>query len=164
VNVANDLRAALENKQFLDENLPRIRAEIHALAGEKAAEKRFEGTIKEGLYFKSDRGRVAATAGQTLVAKFDFLWRVPPPSGKEVRFSGGPTQDDRAPFYACSRVLFLTKRFFVFPPAKCELLADQDVSWFYQVPLAQLSESEAEKERAYRASLGLHFPLTKLPE
>jgi uncharacterized membrane protein len=164
VNVENDLRGALQRKQFLDENLPKIGAEIRALAAEKAVEKRYEGTSREGLYFKPDRGRVAAAAGEPPVARFDFLWRVPPPSGKEVRLSGGLTQEDRAPFYACSRELFLTKRLFLFPPGKCELLADQDISWLYQVPLTELSANEAEKERAYRASLGLHFPLTKLPE
>src|SRR5262249_23696468 len=35
VNVENDLRAALQKKQFLDESLPRFATEFRALAGEK---------------------------------------------------------------------------------------------------------------------------------
>jgi tetratricopeptide (TPR) repeat protein len=163
-HVGNDLRAALQKQQFLDENLPRIGAEFRALVGEKMVERRYEGTPKEGLYFKPDRGRVAATAGQPLLTSFGFQWRIPPPSGTDVRFSGAPAEGDRAPFYACSKGQILTKRLFVFPPATCELLADEDVSWFYQLPLTALNPREVEKERAYRSSLGLRFPLANLPE
>jgi uncharacterized membrane protein len=164
VNVENDLRAALQKERFLNENLPKIGAEFRNLAGENMVEKRHRGTAREGLYLKPGRGPVVATEAQPLVRSFEFLWRIPPPGGDEVRFSGVPAAGDRRPFYACSKGLILTKRLFIFPPARCELLADEDVSWFYQLPLTELGASELEKERAFRTSLGLNFPLPKLPE
>jgi hypothetical protein len=69
------------------------------------------------------------------------------------------------PFYACSAALGVARRIFVFPPPRgAVLLADADVSWFFQVPLVDLSEAEASQERDYRARTGLQFPLKKIPE
>jgi uncharacterized membrane protein/cytochrome c-type biogenesis protein CcmH/NrfG len=160
-NVTNAFNAALRKQKFLEENLPRLNAEFQTLVRGQILEKRDPGTAKEGLCLKPDRGRVPVSGEQQLLASLQFLWRCPPPSGDEIRVSDTP---GRAPFYACSSSLLLSMRVLVFPPANCKLLTDQDVSWYYQVPLAELTEKEAEQERAYRARLGLRFPLTKLPD
>jgi hypothetical protein len=44
------------------------------------------------------------------------------------------------------------------------LLSDEDVSWYYQRPLAGLCASEREREEQYRRERGLHFPLATVPE
>jgi hypothetical protein len=43
-------------------------------------------------------------------------------------------------------------------------LADEEVSWFFQVPLTDLTPKEREREQAYRREKGLQFPLAELPE
>jgi hypothetical protein len=52
---------------------------------------------------------------------------------------------------------------FVFP-GKAVLLGDDEVSWFYQRPLAALTDAERAREQAYRQEKGLRFPLAAPPE
>ena len=47
---------------------------------------------------------------------------------------------------------------------KTVLLADADLSWFYQLPLLDLTAAERQREESYRGERGLRFPLTTLPE
>jgi hypothetical protein len=74
--------------------------------------------------------------------------------------------DRKPPFFACSALPVLgQKRIFVFPaPADAEFLSDEEVSWFFQRPMADLSTTERDREEDYRRKLGLRFPLKSLPE
>jgi hypothetical protein len=118
-------------------------------------EERHAGTARRGFYLKPARGPVAAAL------PVPFVWRSPPPSGDELRLdppAGG------AHFFACSAAPLLGgKRVFV-SPGGASLLADADVSWYYQRPLAELSEPQRRREEGYRAERGLRFPLAVLPE
>jgi hypothetical protein len=71
----------------------------------------------------------------------------------------------RVPFYACAANAVGPNRIFVFPsPAGVAILADDDVSWYYQVPLSQLSIHERQREITYREQNRLQFPLKRLPD
>jgi hypothetical protein len=96
--------------------------------------------------------------------KTRYLWRVPAPSGEPIRAAlekdTSFREPARRPFYACSMDQVGLRRVFVFPPPiKAILLLDEDVSWFFQLPMDQLSPEEQAREREYRRQQGLRFPL-----
>jgi hypothetical protein len=99
-----------------------------------------------------------------------FLWRSPPPAGGECRLSAPPDaaagNGREAPFYACSAEPVVgTRRAFVFPPPTgAVFLGDEEVSWYYQRPLAGLSAAERKREAAFRRERGLRFPLAAPPD
>jgi hypothetical protein len=106
---------------------------------------------------------------QPLLSRIGFVWRCPTPSGTEIRVSqpdsSVPAHDRRFPFYACSVNIIDKKRIFVFPPgARAEPLSDDEVSWFYQLKMSDLSEAERSREDDYRRERDLRFPLTHLPD
>jgi uncharacterized membrane protein/tetratricopeptide (TPR) repeat protein len=130
------------------------------------AEERHAGTPDAGLYLKPNRDRVADAAGR---APFpvDFLWRCPPPSGAEIRLTEppAPAAGRPAPFFAYSAgPLIGARRVFVFPPpVNVRFFYDDAVSWYYQRPLADLTDAERAREEDFRRERGLHFPLAELP-
>jgi uncharacterized membrane protein len=167
-------------EQTLQDNLERARKRQDAMRGAPqqiaaALEARAkdgmieEGAAGDGMYLKPNRGRVLKKDGSRLFPRVEVLWRCPPPSGAAIRLfgkDGGPASDGRRmPFYACSAEPVGPNRVFVFPPPMgVAVFADEDISWYYQVPLADLNAAEREKERAYRQQNGVHFPLALLPE
>jgi len=111
-----------------------------------------------------DRGRPAVVEG------FRFVWRSPAPSGRAVRVIADENGDNvltesQIPcFYACSTELHNRRRIFVFPaPFHAAILLDEEVSWFFQRRLIDLTPAEREREQEYRAKLNLKFPLSELP-
>jgi Tfp pilus assembly protein PilF len=132
-------------------------------------EERYPGTPKAGLYLKANRGRVVNAAGERLFPRGELFWRSPPPSGEEIRlFDAAGTalkEGERVPFYACGADHAGPSRIFVFPaPVGTKALNDEDVSWFYQLPLTELTPEEREREQDYRLRSGLRFPLATLPD
>jgi uncharacterized membrane protein/Tfp pilus assembly protein PilF len=132
------------------------------------AEERHAGTADAGLYLKPLRSRVVAADGRPPRMPVEFFWRSPSPGGQEIRLAG-PGGDAgagrRMPFYACASQPIGPKRVFVFPPpVNARLLADEDVSWFFQVPLGELDDRERGAEMRYRQERGLRFPLRALPD
>jgi hypothetical protein len=97
-----------------------------------------------------------------------FVWRCPPPAGGAICLPGpGDAAAHRRPqpFYACSELAIAGKRIFVFPaPVGTRLLSDEDVSWFWQRPLADLTEEQLTQEAAFRKARNLRFPLATLPD
>jgi uncharacterized membrane protein len=145
----------------ISEILPRL-----AAAG-GLVETRYQGSVNEGVYLLPNRGRIVNAAGQNPLGQ-EFLWRCPPPGGDEICLSrsGGTVTEPprRLPFYACSAGGG-PRRVFVFPaPRNSVVQPDAAMSWFYQVPLAELTDAERQREEEYRQRLGLSFPLGKLPE
>jgi uncharacterized membrane protein len=168
-NVQTQLVKAMRWQEILEGGLPKISPALLKLANPGLLEKRYAGTEKEGMYLKPNRGRITDTQNQPPFPSLDFCWRIPPPSGREIRVLGADgsvvREGRRRPFYACSVGLLATKRVFVFPPpASAMLLSDPEVSWFFQLPLADLTEEERQQEDAYRGKHGLAFPLTALPD
>jgi tetratricopeptide (TPR) repeat protein len=167
-NMRKNLAQAVHASEAMDAALRQVSMTLPKLAADDALlETRHRGTATEGLYFKPARGRIVDASGQAPFPQ-EFSWRCPPPSGEEIRLTGAdrslPGRPERAPFYACSATP-APKRMFVFPPPRgATLLADAAMSWFFQVPLADLNEVEAKQERDYRERLGLQFPLAKIPE
>jgi uncharacterized membrane protein len=160
-SLQNSLRQAESEQRAMEEKLRKIAQVLQSTAAATPGEVRQRGTDAEGLYLKPNRAPIKEIGGS-------FVWRIPPPSGTEIRLvdRGGAdaTAGRSSPFYACAVARIAFKRVFVFPPPlNAQLLADDDVSWFFQTRLADLTEAEAAEERAYRARLGLRFPLEKLP-
>jgi uncharacterized membrane protein len=168
------------NDATLERRLSEIKAAQRGLADALAAfdrgiqsrlspaltEQRFVGTPREGIYLKPNRGPVGNDAGG-LPLPAPCNWRCPPPSGREIRVgaaSSASSASQREPFYACSEQLVGPKRVFLFPPpGRAKLFADEDVSWFFQLPLADLNEEQRQREENYRKEQRLEFPLMKLP-
>jgi uncharacterized membrane protein len=129
-------------------------------------ERRYAGTTRDGMYLKPNRDRVASAGGIPLPGA--CFWRCPPPSGREIgplTSSAASRDGQREPFYACSEQMIGRKRVFIFPPsARAMLLADEDVSWFFQLPMTNLNDEERQREEVYREAQGLEFPLAKLPQ
>jgi uncharacterized membrane protein len=128
-------------------------------------ERRYAGTARDGVYLKANRGPVGNNAAFPLPGP--CFWRCPPPSGREIGplpSGAGSVSDRNEPFYACSEQMIGPKRVFLFlPPTGAVLLADEDVSWYLQLPLAGLSDEERQREEDYRKAQRLEFPLAKLP-
>jgi tetratricopeptide (TPR) repeat protein len=165
-DVKANLNHALRSQEAFESTLRQISQTLATLARADLPEPRHQGTPREGLYFKPDRGKVTLPRGGVPLPA-EFLWRCPPPSGQEIPLagSGGATAGGgRTPFYACSAApLVGAKRVFVFPSGAA-LLADEEVSWFFQRPLAELTEAERQRERDYRAERVLRFPLAAPPD
>ena len=148
-------------KQF-EGMLRNISLVVTDLARTTLIEESYRGTEKEWQHLQPNRQPVVEPGGAHRLP-MAFVWRWPPPKIAEER---GHTSADKAeyPFYACSAVLYGPKRFFVFPPpVNAVFLSDDEISWYFQVPLAGLNSEELQKETEYRNQLGLKFPLSKLP-
>jgi uncharacterized membrane protein len=159
--VAKDRERAIRMRDFFRQIAMDFEKQLRA----GMMEPRDPGAPRAGLYLKAIRGPVVAGGDQPVLSRVSFLWRSPPPEGTAIRLSEGGDASRRSPFYACSVSLIGTRRIFLFPSGKnLRLLADDEVSWFFQVPLADLSESERKREDTYRHDLKLTFPLNKLPE
>jgi uncharacterized membrane protein len=162
------IRKNLQNTERLQDQLQRsllrISSLIQACAEGDRIEKRYAGTTREAFYLKPNQGEVLTPAGTPPLPKTRYVWRVPPPSGEPIR---APLEKDtrlrepaRKPFFACSMDPVGLRRVFVFPPPmKAILLSDEEVSWFFQVPMDQLGPDEQVREREYRRHQVLQFPL-----
>jgi uncharacterized membrane protein/tetratricopeptide (TPR) repeat protein len=166
-DVKRRLDEARGAQQVMGEISRQIPPVFHALIGSGGlSEERHPNSPKAASYLKPNRGPVTDAAGR---APFpvEFLWRCPPPSGEEIRLTepAASTAGRSPPFFACSAgPLVGPRRVFVFPPpVNVVFLADDAVSWYYQRPLADLSEAERAREQDYRRERGLHFPLATLP-
>jgi hypothetical protein len=130
-----------------------------------STERRYAGTARDGMYLKPDRDQVATAGGIPLPGP--CVWRCPPPSGHEIgplTSAAASRGDRREPFYACSEHMIGRKRVFIFPPPTgAKFLADEDISWFFQLPMEGLTDEERQREEVYRNAQGLTFPLAKLP-
>jgi uncharacterized membrane protein/Tfp pilus assembly protein PilF len=163
-----NLNRALKSFSAVQDAMRNISRDLEALAKTSMLEERHKGTPLEGLYLKANRGRVLKADGK---APFpvEFFWRCPPPNGSEIRLFNGKGEaiqaEGRVPFYACCGQAAGPNRVFVFPaPRGVEILADEEMSWFYQVPMADLTPEERDRERTYREKHGLHCPLVALPD
>jgi uncharacterized membrane protein/Tfp pilus assembly protein PilF len=166
-NLRNNLNQTLRAQKGMAEAMRQFTLAFQALA-QPFVEQRHQGTPEAGWYLKPNRGPAVGPDGRRPLP-LEFLWRCPPPSGEEIRLLGpgntSPGEGRRAPFFACSADQVASKRVFVFPPpVNATLLADEDVSWYFQVPLAALNEAERQREDAYRKGLGLRFPRGRLAE
>jgi uncharacterized membrane protein len=165
-NVRGNLARVQHAQGELKNALRRVSVTFRALLTGDAFEKRHAGTPGEGLYPKPSRGRVVDAAGRSPLPD-PYFWRIPPPGGEAVPVlgpGGQPPAGRRLPFYACCGVAVGLKRAFVFPPAEVVLLSDDEVSWYFQVPLATLTPGERQREEDYRRREGIRFPLKSLPE
>jgi tetratricopeptide (TPR) repeat protein len=155
-NVKGNLARALRSGE-LETALRQLPAAVREAARAAGlSEERHPGTPLHGLYLRPARGPVVAPLPAP------FVWRSPPPCGGEPRLDGPAAAG--APFFACSAgPLPGPKRVFVFPDSAA-LLADEEVSWYYQRRLAELSAAERERESAYRRERGLRFPLATPPD
>jgi uncharacterized membrane protein/tetratricopeptide (TPR) repeat protein len=164
-NVAAALRAAQAMQSATARDLEAISREFRALVVSQLLEN--PGGQEGGGVLKGKRGPVAGASPQGLVAKMAFRWRSPPPDGKPIFMPGTglPAGVQRLPFFACSEKRVFSKRVFVFPPPEnARLLADDAVSWYYQLPMIDLSEAERRNEENYRRDHGLRFPQETLPD
>jgi tetratricopeptide (TPR) repeat protein len=159
------LRTAVDTQHAVQRDLQTLTREFHELVQTGMIEQR-EGA--GGRFLKHNRGPVNAGSPQSLAAKMAFYWRSPPPDGTLIQLPDAlpaASVPRRLPFLACSGKRVFSKRVFVFPaPVSARLLADEAVSWYYQLPMTALSEEERGREEAYRRARGLRFPLTVLPE
>jgi tetratricopeptide (TPR) repeat protein len=165
-----NVRAGLDSAARWLASMDRVSAAVLRLACDTLGETREAGSSEEGVFLRRSRERIADASGHVLIPGVDLYWRIPPPGGGEIQVLGpkGTTESQqvRQPFYACSATLSGAKRLFVFPPPRnVVLLADEDVSWCFQVRLSELTEQERQQEDAFRRERGLdRFPLSKLPE
>jgi uncharacterized membrane protein len=165
-DVRGNLSRALRSQADLENAIRQVSLSFRGLLSADALEKRRGAGAQEAVYLKPNRGRVVEAAGRFSLLD-PYFWRTPPPSGEDVPLAdrdGRPPRGRRLPFYACCGVSAGPKRAFVFPPVEVVLLADDKVSWYFQVPLADLTPSEREQEQAYRRQHGIRFPLVSLPE
>jgi uncharacterized membrane protein len=158
-----NLQQAQHSQELLQRSLERIARVVEVCARDTMMEKRYAGTAKEGFYLKASQAEVLTSAAVPPLPQTRYVWRIPPPSGEPVPAPGVSERSlrrpPRDPFYACSLDLVGWRRVFVFPPPqRAILLSDEDVSWFYQVPMDDLSAEEQAQERAYRQEQGLVFP------
>ena len=161
--IQRNLEQALSAQDKLQRALERIAAVIPACA-RGIAGKRYSGTDHEGLFLKPNRGEVRNNEGQSPFPTTAFLWRSIPPAGEAIRLFGPAGELLEAPyprFYACGVDLVGWRRVFVFqPPLKAILLADEDVSWAFQLRMEDLTDREREQEQDFRQSQKLRFPLS----
>jgi uncharacterized membrane protein/cytochrome c-type biogenesis protein CcmH/NrfG len=158
-----NLQHAQRSQELLHRSLEKIAAVVLECARAVLIDKRDAGTPPEGLGLKPNQGEVLTAAGVPPLPQTRYVWRVPPPSGEPVRVPSEKNhrhEGERRPFYACSTDLVGFRRVFVFPPPlRAVLLADEDVSWFFQVRMDDLTAEEQAREREYRRQQGLRFPL-----
>ncbi len=159
---------ALRAQSAIAEKMRSISIALEEVAKAGLLETRHKGEPTAGLYLKSIRGPVVNAVGRP-VFPIEFIWRSPPPSGEEIRLfdTNGEVVGDgrRVSFYACAAKPAGANRIFVFPsPRGVTILKDEEMSWYFQVPLSELTADERTREAEYRLQHGLHFPLTSLPE
>jgi uncharacterized membrane protein len=160
------------------EGAVRLRPDDAKLRNDLARAKRTQGLLSQveatmqslarrqarGGNLAPNRGPVVVEPGQMSLPA-PFVWRCPPPSGQNIPQEGSADRTLLYPFYACSAIAFGGKRVFVFPPPLgAMLLADEDVSWYWQLPLSDLTPDQRQEEIVYRKARNLQFPLTTLPE
>jgi uncharacterized membrane protein len=169
-DIKSRLAEATRAQEATDQVLRQIPATFQELIRTQGlSEKRYPNTSGAGTYLKPNRGRVLESQGRSPFPD-EFVWRVPAPSGEEIRLSDSavPVADrgPAPPFFACgTSPVFSHKRIFVFPlPVGAIFLADDEMSWFFQRPLADLSTAQLQREYEYRRRQGVRFPLAKLPE
>jgi uncharacterized membrane protein len=165
VNVQRRLATVVEAEQARQQLLVQVPQFFQGLiAANGLAEERHRDTPEAGLYLKASRGRVTDPSGRAPFP-FELVWRCPTSAGEDVRLSGAPERH-AAPFFACTAMpLIGPKRLFVFPPpVNAALFKDEEVSWLFQRPMAELSPTEREREEEYRRQHGLHFPLASLAD
>ena len=160
---------ALQWREIVERALPTMSGTILKLATSVLVEKRFSASSGDGLFLKHQRGRVTDERGQPPINGIDFVWRVPPPGGEEIKLlqlDGSPdTTNKRRCFYACSTSLLGTKRILIFPPpANALLIEDENISWRFQTTLKDLNAMELEQENLFRREHDLRFPLRALPD
>jgi hypothetical protein len=154
----------LRTQEALDHALQLITAGFRALVTSAVAEDRNSVGTAPRLHPRPDRGRVVDAAGRQPFSA-EFVWRWPPPSAANNRSVGRTGTERRSPFIACSVKLPNHWRIFVFPPPmNAVVLPDEEVSWYFQVPLAALSPEEREREMEYREKAGIQFPMESLPK
>jgi uncharacterized membrane protein len=163
-NVSAALQRATQARDVTRRDLERVTGEFQHLVrtGMLDERRRPDGSVQ----LKHSRGPVSAVTPSGLISGLAFYWRIPPPSGREIRPGGDDVAGrSRLAFFACSTKLVFSKRVFVFPPpGQADLLADEAVSWYFQMRLTDLTPDESERERAFRAERGLRFPLSSLPD
>lgn len=143
---------------------------LEKIANVDLVERRHEGNEKDGWYVKPNRATILDERGQPIIVRNSRLvWRSPAPAAVAVHLAApdrSATPDSRRQtFYACSSNLHDGTRVFVFPaPMNAMCLNDEQISWFFQRRLIDLSAAEREREREYRAEHNLRFPLATLPE
>jgi len=135
------------------------------------------GTEQEEVFLRPRQGTVPQKDSPA------FVWRTLPPSGERICFRpslAAPQESRQAPYYACAAMtnplnytpsmdkpfpLYVGKRIFVFPPPlNAIMLNDEQVSWYFQRRMIDLTEEEVERELVYRQEHQFEFPLTALPE
>jgi uncharacterized membrane protein len=168
-SIKKNIEEALKAQEAVADTPRRISLALEERVRSGLLEERYHGTPGAGLYLKRNRGRVVNASGEPLFQRAEMFWRCPPPSDEEIRLfdaTGAVLEDRRRiPFYACAADHAGPSRIFVFPaPVGTQALNDEDVSWFYQVPLAELTPEEREREQDYRRRRGLRFPLATLPD
>jgi uncharacterized membrane protein len=167
--IQESLDRALSARDALLAKMRQIPLAVEALMARAGMlEPRHVGEAEAGQYLRPMRGPVVDADGRPLF-RVELLWRSPPPCGEEIRVfdtNGMAIADGRrVSFYACAAKPIGANRIFVFPPpVGVAILTDEEVSWFFQVPLAELTADERERENAYRVQLRLRFPLETLPE
>jgi uncharacterized membrane protein len=164
VYLKNNLSQTLSQQKSVTDFLRRLSLAVPRLARAILIDERYRGSEQEWLHLKPNRGPVVDSTGKSPLP-LEFVWRSPPPSRRSIVASSTVGSSRPFPFYACSAMPFGPKRVFVFPPPLNAVhLADEDVSWFFQVPLQDLNEAERAAEDTYRKEKRLLFPLTALPE
>jgi uncharacterized membrane protein len=161
VTLRNWVRHAESEQRAMEEKINRVTQTVQSAAVATLGEVRHRGTESEGLYLKASRSPIDENGSA-------FVWRVPPPAGTEIKLQGAAGDSAPAgrssPFFACGTKRIAFKRVFVFPPPlNAQLLADEDVSWYFQARMSDLSDAEHAEEYAYRERSGLKFPLQTLP-
>ncbi len=156
----SNLGQAVQEQKATADFLHHLPAKLREMARSRdLLEERHRGQALQGVYLKPIRTRIAALPGELGAP---LVWRSPPPGGEELCLEGPAAAG--APFFACSAGPLLgTKWVFVFP-ARAALLADDEVSWYYQRPLAELTDDQRRREGDYRAGRRLRFPLAAPPD
>jgi hypothetical protein len=160
---AQNARSSLANVQAAAarqaEALARLTSVITACARSTLGEPRYAGAARQGIYLRASAGPVLTSEGKPPVANAPYVWRSLPPSGEEIRLEPVAIDSPRPPFFACG-LSSGAKRVFVFlPPLNAQLLYDDDVSWYYQARMVDLTPAERENELAFRERKALRFPL-----
>jgi hypothetical protein len=96
--------------------------------------------------------------GQTFMPSMPLIWLCVPPSGEEIRVlnaDGSPqTLNGMAKpmFIACGAEVHGGKRLFVFlPPLSPAFFSDDQVSWFFQRRMIDLSPAQQALEMEFRS-------------
>lgn len=134
------------------------------------SELRYAGTAAEGDYLKHARCPIGMDGKVNQYPELNnvtLFWMIPPPSGIEFQIrdkDGKPAcNEGRARFYVCSAEQIRGARLFLFQfpiggrmrghvatQWGFALYTDDEVSWYYQMLMEDLTPQEREREIAYR--------------